>query len=386
MSLRRVNAAWLLLAWLALAGVPVVGQVQTSPVLVSPGSFPPGPPAPVPDDSVTPFTVQITPPRISISSTMLGVAGPLGARAATGKPIAAEFVTVHDQIFTDGNRISRSTVSVIYRDGVGRIRRESQLSLPGLPASVAATFITIVDHRLGYGWVLDPQEMLAHRYELNGPGPSYMASLSAQGSGSGLLSPDSKAAAASAANTASPANAPDNSRWRLHTPRRLDASPDSTASPGAMSSGVASGQLGSSILPEETGFANAPAMRLDQPFLAAPNPVRTENLGEERILGFRVHGTRIVTTLPAGEIGNDRPIDIVSEQWYSPDLELVMRNMHRDPWAGEFTTTVTKISRGEQPAWRFQIPAQYKIVDDADDAGHQVLDNRGSRAPGTAPW
>jgi hypothetical protein len=127
-------------------------------------------------------------------------------------------------------------------------------------------------------------------------------------------------------------------------------------------------------------------MRIDQPFLAAPNPVRTENLGEELILGFRAHGTRIITTLPAGEIGNDRPIDIVSEQWFSPDLELVMRSMHRDPWGGEFTTTVTKISRGEQPAWLFEVPSQYKIIDAASEGERHVLDSHGNHTAGSAPW
>jgi hypothetical protein len=159
-----------------------------------------------------------------------------------------------------------------------------------------------------------------------------------------------------------------------------------------MSSGAASAQPVSNVSPasnaqpEETGFASAPAMRLDQPFLAAPNRVRTENLGEERILGFRVHGTRVITTLLAGEIGNDRPIDIISEQWYSPDLELVMRSMHSDPWGGEFTTTVTRVSRGDQPASLFEIPAQYKIVDAATEGEHHILDTQGTHSAGTSPW
>ena len=371
MSLGVVNAAWLLLAGFALAGAPVAVGQATPPA----STVPTRAAAPSSDDSIPPITVQIAPPPISISSSMIGVAGPLGAQSAAGKPIAAEFVTVHHQDFTDGNRISRTTASVIYRDAAGRIRRESQLSVPGLPAGIAAaTFITIVDHQLGCGWVLDPQEMVAHRYELNGAGPSYVARLSAQGSGSGLHSPDSKPAGEGAANTV------DNPRWRLHAraPHRAGPSQDYAAAPGAMSSGAASSQLGSSFQPEETGFASAPAMRIDQPFLAAPNPVRTENLGEEIILGFRVHGTRVITTLPPGEIGNAGPIDIVSEQWFSPDLELVMRSMHRDPWGGEFTTTVTKVSRGEQAAWLFQVPARYKIIDAASEAEHHVLDDRGS--------
>jgi len=371
MNFRLIGAAAITLAWFALAcPLQLVAQ---EPAEASAA------------DSAARITVQIAPPPIAISSAMLGLSGPLGAQPALGKPICADFVTEHHQSFIDGNRISRSTNSSIYRDAQGRIRRDSQLSVPGLPAGFsAATFITIVDHQLGYSYVLDPQEMVAHRYELNGAGPSYVARLNAQGTGNTLLSPDSQKAGGSEANPASAA--PSESRWRLHVFSAHRNRGPSDASAAAAGSGSTANQLGSSFLPEDSGFASAPTMRIDQPFLAAPNPVRTENLGEQVILGFRVHGTRVITTLPAGQIGNDRPIDIVSEQWFSPDLELVMRSLHRDPWAGEFTTTVTKVSRGDQPASLFEVPAPYRIIDAASEIEHHVLDGHGSHAPGPAPW
>jgi len=296
---------------------------------------------------------------------MFGVSSPLGAQSAPGKPIYAEFTTEHHQSFTDGNRISRSTFSSIHRDAQGRIRRESELSMPGLPAGIAAaTFITIVDHQLGYSYVLNPQEMVAHRYQLNAAGPSYVARLNAQAAGSALLSADPKPPAAAAANSAT---SPDSAtQWRPHSFSSRNIRPAMDGGPGA----------------EES----VPTMRIDQPFLAAPNPVRTENLGEQIILGFRARGIRVITTLPAGQIGNDRPIDIVSEQWFSPDLELVMRSTHHDPWAGEFTTTVTKVSRGDQPASLFDIPSAYKIIDAASEGEHHLLDGHGSHSPGPAPW
>jgi len=340
--------------------------------------------APASDDSVPTITVQIAPPPISISSSLLGVSSPLGAQPAIDKPIFAEFVTEHQQSFTDGNHIARATHSSIYRDAQGRIRRESQLSIPGLPAGIAAsTFITIVDHQLGYGYVLDPQEMVAHRYELNGPAPSYVARLSAQGMGNALLS-DSKQPGGSGTTASAPA-ASGESHWRLHGfAHKTKPASDSTA-PAAADSGSPS-HLNSSFLPQDMGFPSTPTMRIDQPFLAAPNPVRTENLGEQMMLGFRTTGTRVITTLPAGQIGNDRPIDIVSEQWFSPELELVMRSLHRDPWAGEFTTSVTKIKRGDQAATLFEVPERYKVIDAAAEREHHVLDGHGNHATGPAPW
>ena len=347
--------------------------------------------APASDDSVPPITVQIAPPPISISSAMLGVSSPLGAKAATGKPMFAEIVTEHHQSFTDGNRISHSTNSSIYRDAEGRIRRESQLSLTGMPADIStSTFITIVDHQVGYGYVLDPQEMVAHRYELNGPGPSYVARLSAQGNGNGVLSPDPKRSAekprpaTSSTEDASASSAA--SHWRMQgfSPRHPRSATNPSA-PGGGSANPAPNQINSGFLSPDSA-ATAPPMRIDQPFLAAPNPVRTENLGEQTILGFRALGTRVITTLTAGQIGNDRPINIVSEQWFSPELELVMRSLHRDPWAGEFTTSVTKVSRGDQPAVLFVVPDRYKVIDAASEGEHHVLDGHGSHSPGPAPW
>jgi hypothetical protein len=376
MSLRLIRAVSLSLLLLSLAWpLHAVAQASAAPAL---------------DDSVPPITVQIAPPPISVSSAMLGVSSPLGAQSATGKPMFAEFVTEHHQSFTDGNSISRSTNSSIYRDALGRIRRESQLSLPGMPAGVSAsTFITIVDHLLGYGYVLDPQEMVAHRYELNGPGPSYVARLSAQGNGNGVLLPDPKQPAEGAPDSASPAASSDTSsssgasHWRLHGFASHRAHPATDAS-GSTS---APNQINSGFLSSgDSGLATAPLMRMDQPFLAAPNPVRTENLGEQTILGFRALGTRVITTLTAGQIGNDRPINIVSEQWFSPELELVMRCMHRDPWAGEFTTTITRISRGDQPAALFAVPERYKVIDAASEGEHHVLDGHGNHSPGPAPW
>ncbi len=189
--------------------------------------------------------------------------------------------------------------------------------------------------------------MVAQRYQLNGAAPSYVAHLNAQGNGSVLLSPD-------AADGSTPAASTDAPHWRPNIfAHRVKPSQDPASASATQASGSKpGGQLSSSLLPEGSvsapNLVSARNMRIDQPFLAAPNPVRTENLGEQVILGFRARGTRVITTLPAGQIGNDRPINIVSEQWFSPELELVMRSMHRDPWAGEFTTTVTKVSRGDR--------------------------------------
>ena len=48
-----------------------------------------------------------------------------------------------------------------------------------------------------------------------------------------------------------------------------------------------------------------------------PRPTN-ENLGDQTINGIHATGTRITITIPSGKTGNDKPIVVTSERWYSP--------------------------------------------------------------------
>jgi hypothetical protein len=92
-----------------------------------------------------------------------------------------------------------------------------------------------------------------------------------------------------------------------------------------------------------------------------PPQQTTESLGDQIMQGLKVQGTRTTTTIPAGQMGNERPIEIVSERWYSPDLQTTVKFTHSDPWAGETTYQLTNINRNEPDASLFQVPAGYAI-------------------------
>src|SRR5262249_1300955 len=87
----------------------------------------------------------------------------------------------------------------------------------------------------------------------------------------------------------------------------------------------------------------------------------TEQLGKQMIEGVEAEGTRSTVTIAAGEIGNDRPIEIVSERWYSPELQLVVMTRHSDPRLGETTYRLTNISRTEQAKSLFEVPVDYTV-------------------------
>src|SRR2546428_6831103 len=74
---------------------------------------------------------------------------------------------------------------------------------------------------------------------------------------------------------------------------------------------------------------------------------KTESLGTQTIEGVTAEGARSTLTIPAGEIGNTLPIEIVDETWYSPELQINMMTKHRDPRSGETTYRLTNLSRSE---------------------------------------
>lgn len=90
--------------------------------------------------------------------------------------------------------------------------------------------------------------------------------------------------------------------------------------------------------------------------------VKHEDLGTQEIEGVSCQGKRETVTIPAGKVGNDRPIEISSETWYSPDLHAMVLRKHSDPRVGETVYRLTEIKTGEPDPALFQVPNGYKSV------------------------
>jgi len=86
-----------------------------------------------------------------------------------------------------------------------------------------------------------------------------------------------------------------------------------------------------------------------------------EELGQQTIEGVLANGTRTTTVIEAGAMGNEQPIQIVSEQWYSPDLKTLVLTRHSDPRNGETTFRLTNIARAEPDRSLFTLPADYTV-------------------------
>ena len=107
--------------------------------------------------------------------------------------------------------------------------------------------------------------------------------------------------------------------------------------------------------------------------------VKTEELGKQSLAGVLVTEKRTTTVIARGKIGNDQPITIVHEEWYSPDLKVVVKSVDSDPRSGERTMELVGLERGDPDAALFHAPAGYEVKDMAGMM--KTLGNLGKTAP-----
>ncbi|HKS30639.1 MAG TPA: hypothetical protein VJS44_22625 [Pyrinomonadaceae bacterium] len=219
-----------------------------------------------------------------------------------GAPYSAEATTETIQTLGDGNRIVRKNSSIIYRDSEGRTRREQTLGAIGqwTVAGEPTKTISINDPVARVNYILDPKAQTARKMVIQQ-----------------LLA---------------------NGTFKLDAPR------------------TATGSASVRVFESTATTTNAPVRERTNGLQP-----KTESLGKQVIEGVEAEGTRTTVTIPAGQIGNERAIDIVTERWFSPELQVVVYSKKTDPMAGETTYRLTNINRNEPDHSLFEVPAGYKI-------------------------
>jgi hypothetical protein len=225
-----------------------------------------------------------------------------------GAPYSAQAVNEFTQTLGDGTRISRKSSGGVYRDSDGRTRRE-EVGMIGamLPAGDMPQLTFISDPAAGVSYVLNATDKTAQKSEIAG--------------GFGLPVP-----------------------------------PPPPLPPGTAGTGPvviqyrAAGVMTSAI----SATLKAPA--------SLTQNTRSESLGTKNIEGVEAEGTRTTTTIPAGEIGNDRPIQTVFESWYAPQLKTVVMSRQSDPRMGDTVFRLTGITLGEPSRSMFEVPAGYTVT------------------------
>jgi len=245
-----------------------------------------------------------------------------------GAPYSAQGTTTFTQTLGDGNRINRQTTSQIYRDSEGRTRREETIGAIGPWASGtdAVQMIHINDPVAGTAFMLNPKDRTASKMTIRIS--SMTKTSTAVGTGTGV-----GAGGGTGVGVAGDA-------------MTVHVGPMPPPPPG-----------GPMLMP-----GRMPAER----FSVEQGQVNKESLGTQMIEGVQAEGTRATYTIPAGQIGNDQPIQVVSERWYSPDLQVVVMTTHSDPRTGVQTYKLGNINRSEPAHQLFEIPADYTVKESGD--------------------
>lgn len=266
--------------WLPAAGLLLMGALSAAAQM-------PGPPPPPPPGAgqnmfyIRTFRLQ-------------------DRKLVTGQPYSAEATTETTQTLADGNRIERKETAKVYRDSMGRIRRELAVSAIGPWSSSGSPtqMVSIFDPVAGVDYMLNVQEKKAYKMV---PPPKPPA-----GSGG---------------------------------PATRDRVFITSGGPGPGGPEIAFMEKGGS-----TGK-------------------RTEtSLGTQEIAGVQAQGTRATETIAAGQIGNEKPIVISDERWYSPDLQIDVLVKHSDPRMGKVVYQLSDITREEPDPSLFQVPEDYTVV------------------------
>jgi hypothetical protein len=257
---------------------------------------------------------------VAVGGVMKGPLAPV-----KGAPYSATITNESVQTLADGNRIVQTSSGSTARDSQGRTRQDFALPAIGnLSAAEAPRLVFIQDPVAQTSYTLNFAEKTAQKLPMPPPLPP------PSGAGGGV--PEG---VTFSAQTAGPAPG-------------LDA-----AGPVHVTSGAAVGP----------GDGPISAMTFHKLIAEGQGQATTEDLGTQTMEGVIVTGVRTTRTIPAGAIGNDKPIVIVTEVWTSPDLKTIVSSKRSDPRMGEQTFKLTNLVRAEPDASLFTVPPDFKLAD-----------------------
>ncbi len=286
-------------------------------------------------------------------------------KTVKGAPYTADTINESVQTLGDGNRIVSSNRGSIARDSEGRMRREHTISRfgPFAKSGEPSTMIFITDPVSSTNYIVDTNEKTVRKLPL----PEVRVWHDEK---AGDMNPEGVDVVVTVDS-----NAPEGATVVTKEIRgkgepgpaieRIEGPVDGTRGDVVVVTTTAG----------EPGMGGTMRMRSANPGMTGPGPMaggfryevtemgepKKESLGKKVVEGVECEGTRTTVTIAAGSIGNDRPIDIVSESWYSPELQVVVSSRHSDPRFGETSYRLANISRAEPDKSLFVPPADYKV-------------------------
>jgi len=255
-----------------------------------------------------------------VTTIGVGVFGKGPGAPIQGAPYSATETNETVQTLADGTRITQTSTGNVARDSQGRTRQDASLPAIGNLSAADAPHLVFLQ---------DPVSQTAYTLNLTDK-----------------------------------------------TAQKMPTLPPNLPPPGAMAAG------GGRVIMQMSDTVTAagpppppmpmpmpmPGMAVQRSFTSRDQgKATTEDLGTQTMEGVQVAGVRTTRTIPVGEIGNDRPISIVTEVWTSPDLKTIVYSKRTDPRMGEQTFQLTNIVRSEPDASLFTVPSDFKIAEGPQD-------------------
>ena len=306
-----------------------------------------------------------------------------------GAPYSADVITETRQTLADGNTIEHATHGAIYRDGMGRVRQEMERGAAGsrtvyiddpiakagimvLPGGKKPIAIPSSSQRPGrhtvQAWSLDGREVRIEdgKTYIDGkavePGSVHLKSASGREVRveNGRILVDGKPLANGGSSVVVVTDEPGGTKHEEVVVRTVRTDGDTPVAPLPPMPPIpplpplALGEIEAPIapLPPMPGLST---MRFESTERLGRGV--TTSLGSKEMEGVRADGRSTVWTIAAGQIGNQKPIEISSESWYAPDLQVTVYSRYHDPRTGDSIYRLEKIRRGEPSAELFKAPA-----------------------------
>ena len=273
--------------------------------------------------------------------------GAVKGTTVKGAPYSGEEVNETNQMLADGTRIHRENRTTVYRDSEGRTRRETPDS------------ITITDPVANFTYMLNPKTMTGQKVTMSLAGYSFMRS----GTSGAAITGDSNSTFSIHSSGDGPATitlngVPLDEKAVAEAMAKAKTNGSTQTFSVGIGAGIGSGGgVGSTATAGGVGMIGTATSKM----ATRKNP--GESVGNQMIEGVSAAGIREVSTIDAGAIGNDRPIQVSTESWYSAELQMNVMTKHSDPRTGDESFRLTNINRAEPAAYLFQAPTGYQIYE-----------------------
>jgi len=277
-------------------------------------------------------------------------------RVVKGQPYSAEVVTETHQALPDGNVISHRNVNKVWRDGEGRTRQESYRA-----EKLRSIYISDPVGAMSYTLIPGSKLAIAVPRPATAHAPHVRIERSDRSRNSTTTETTSDGRHVTTIRTVNSDGEPGTREEVRVQVFRVGDDANITIAPVPP------------VPPVPPGAATAPVPPiLPMPPMPGVNTMRfestahlgkgeTKSLGTKDFDGVKAEGKQTTWTIPAGKIGNRNPINVSSESWYAPDLQVTVYSRHSDPRTGESIYRLAALKRAEPAPDLFKVPEDYTL-------------------------